>query len=98
MNHRRNSESKDVISFGPFSLFTAERLLKKVDEPITLGDRALDILIALAERAGEVVTHKELLSCVWPDVTVENASLRFHIAALRTALAMCRMLPVVGIV
>jgi DNA-binding winged helix-turn-helix (wHTH) protein len=55
MNDRRNSQPKDVLSFGPFSLFAAERLLKKADEPIPLGGRALDILIALAERAGEVV-------------------------------------------
>src|ERR1700689_3117738 len=86
MNDRRNSESKDVLSFGPFSLFAAERLLKKADEPIPLGGLALDILIALVERAGEVVTHKELISTVWPDVTVEEANLRFQMAALRKAL------------
>src|SRR5271169_3180580 len=86
MKDRRTSQPKDAISFGPFSLFVAERLLKKGDEPIPLGGRALDILIALAERAGEVVTHKELISTVWPDVTVEEANLRFQIAALRKAL------------
>ena len=86
MNDRRNSQSNDVLSFGPFSLFAAERLLKKADEPIPLGGRALDILIALAERAGEVVTHKELISTVWPDVTVEEGNLRFQMATLRKAL------------
>jgi predicted ATPase/DNA-binding winged helix-turn-helix (wHTH) protein len=86
MNDRRNSESKDILAFGPFSLFAAERLLKKGNEPIPLGGRALDILIALAERPGEVVTHKELISIVWPDVTVEEANLRFQMAALRKAL------------
>jgi predicted ATPase len=86
MNDRRNSQSKYVVSFGPFSLFAAERLLKKADEPIPLGDRALDLLIALAERAGEVVTHKELISTVWPDVTVEEGNLRFQMATLRKAL------------
>src|ERR1700689_4024071 len=86
MNDRRHSQPKDVLSFGPFSLFAAERLLKKAEEPIPLGGRALDILIALAERAGEVVTHKELISTVWPDVTVEEANLRFQMATLRKAL------------
>jgi DNA-binding winged helix-turn-helix (wHTH) protein len=86
MNDRRHSQPKDVLSFGPFSLFAAERLLKKAEEPIPLGGRALDILIALAERAGEVVTHKELISTVWPDVTVEEANLRFQMTALRKAL------------
>jgi predicted ATPase/DNA-binding winged helix-turn-helix (wHTH) protein len=58
----------------------------KADEPLQLGARALDILIALVERAGEVITHTELISRVWPDVTVEEANLRVHIAGLRKAL------------
>src|SRR5580658_2433680 len=86
MDDRRSSKSNDVVSFGPFSLFAAERLLKKADEPIPLGDRALDLLIALAERAGEVVTHKELISTVWPDVTVEEGNLRLQMTTLRKAL------------
>ena len=86
MSDHRNPEHKDVLSFGPFSLFAAERLLKKADEPIPLGGRALNVLIALVERAGEVVTHKELISSVWPDVSVEDANLRAQIAALRKAL------------
>jgi predicted ATPase/DNA-binding winged helix-turn-helix (wHTH) protein len=86
MNGHRNPQLQGALSFGPFSLFAVERLLKKGDEPVPLGGRALDILIALAERAGEVVTRKELISTVWPDVTVEEANLRFQIAALRKAL------------
>ena len=62
MNDRRSAHPKDVFFFDPFSLFAAERLLKKADEPIPLGGRALDILIALAERAGEVVPYQELIS------------------------------------
>src|ERR1700721_435023 len=80
------TEARNAISFGPFRLFVAERLLKKADKPIPLGGRALDILIALLERPGEVVPHKELISNVWPAVTVEEANLRFQMAALRKAL------------
>jgi hypothetical protein len=89
MNDRRNSQPRDVLSFGPFSLFAAERLLKKADKPIALGGRALDILIALVERPGEVVTNKELISAVWPDVVVEKGNLRFQMATLRKALDKC---------
>src|SRR5579863_5961711 len=73
-------------SFGPFRLFTTERQLKKGDEPLQLGGRALDTLITLVERAGEVVTQRELISRVWPDVTVEEGNLRVHIASLRKTL------------
>src|SRR5271168_1068938 len=86
MNDRRNSQPWDVLSFGPFGLFPAERLLKKADKPIALGGRALDILIALVERAGEVVTNKELISAVWPDVVVEKGNLRFQMTTLRKTL------------
>src|SRR5271170_6289920 len=86
MSDSRNFQPEDVLSFGPFNLFAAERLLKKADEPIALGGRAIDILIALVEQAGEVVPQRELISRVWPLVTVEDANLRFQIAALRKAL------------
>jgi DNA-binding winged helix-turn-helix (wHTH) protein len=75
-----------VVSFGPFRLFAAERLLKKGDEALQVRARALDTLIALIERAGEVVTQRELISRVWPDVTVEEANLRVNIGSLRKAL------------
>ena len=75
-----------LASFGPFRLFAVERQLKKGDEEIPLGGRALDTLIALVERAGQVVTQRELISCVWPDVTVEDANLRVNVASLRKAL------------
>jgi hypothetical protein len=85
MNDRRNSQPRDVLSFGPFTLFPAERLLKKADKPTALGGPARDILIALVERAGEVVTNEELISAVWPDVVVEKGNLRFQMATLRKA-------------
>jgi predicted ATPase/DNA-binding winged helix-turn-helix (wHTH) protein len=75
-----------VASFGLFRLFAAERQLKKGDEPVQLGGRALDTLIALVERAGEVVSQEELIARVWPDVAVEEANLRVHIASLLKAL------------
>jgi predicted ATPase/DNA-binding winged helix-turn-helix (wHTH) protein len=83
---RDSSLSDDVVSFGPFVLLAAGRQLRKGDESVQLGGRALDTLIALVERAGEVVTQRELTARVWPDVTVDEANLRVHIASLRKAL------------
>ena len=76
----------EVFLFGPFRLLASERLLLKDGEPIALGSRALDILIALVEQAGEVVSHRDLFARVWSDVTVDDASLRVQIAGLRKAL------------
>ncbi len=80
------AQAKDVISFGPFSLSASGRLLTKDGTPVELGARALDILIALASRPNETVSKRDLLARVWPDVTVEESSLRFHMARLRKAL------------
>jgi predicted ATPase/DNA-binding winged helix-turn-helix (wHTH) protein len=80
------AQTRDVISFGPFSLVARERLLLKDGAPIELGERTLDTLIALASRPNEVLGKRDLMAMVWPDVTVEEGSLRFHIAGLRKAL------------
>jgi len=80
------AQVKDIMSFGPFSLVPSERLLTKEGAPVELGARALDILIALVSRPNEIVSKKDLLTRVWPHVTVEEGSLRFHIASLRRAL------------
>jgi len=74
------------LRFGPFELNVAERSLKKANQVIPLGGRAYDILIALLEKAGEVVAKSELIAKAWPDVTVEEGSLRVHLSALRKAL------------
>jgi len=74
------------ISFGPFHLFPARRSLLKGTEVVRLGSRALDLLIMLAERPGELVTHRDLLAHAWPDVFVEEANLRVQVAAIRKAL------------
>jgi predicted ATPase/DNA-binding winged helix-turn-helix (wHTH) protein len=78
--------ARSAISFGAFRLFPAERLLKRGDDVVRLGSRAFDILAALADRPGELVGTRELIDKVWPDVFLEEASLRFHIVQLRKAL------------
>jgi predicted ATPase/DNA-binding winged helix-turn-helix (wHTH) protein len=80
------SPSAIRLRFGPFELNVAERSLKKANQVIPIGGRAYDILISLLEKAGEVVTKAELIAKAWPDVTVEEGSLRVHLSALRKAL------------
>jgi predicted ATPase/DNA-binding winged helix-turn-helix (wHTH) protein len=74
------------LSFGPFKLLVNERLLAKEGVPVELGARALDILVVLTSTPNEIVSKKDLLSRVWPDVIVEEGSLRFHMNGLRKAL------------
>jgi predicted ATPase/DNA-binding winged helix-turn-helix (wHTH) protein len=76
----------DAIAFGPFHLFPAQHMLLEAGEPVRLGSRALEILVALVERPGEMVSKRELVARVWPDTVVEEGNLKAHIAALRKAL------------
>ena len=76
----------EVVHIGAFKLLPSQRLLMKDAEVIKLGSRSFDILLALADRPGEIVSQRELIEKVWPDVFVENVSLRVHVAALRKAL------------
>src|SRR5438445_1947397 len=74
------------FSFGPFHLIPTQRLLLEDEKPLRLGSRALDILIALVERPGELVSKRELIARVWPDTVVIEANLTVHVAALRRVL------------
>ena len=78
--------AEPAISFGPFHLLPSQRLLLEAGKPLRLGSRALDILIALIERAGEVIGKAELMNRVWPNTFVEGGNLKVHVAALRKAL------------
>src|SRR6516165_4593521 len=74
------------ISFGPFRLLPTQFLLLEGGKPVPLGSRALQILIVLLERPGELVSKQELMARVWPNVFVEPANLTVHISALRRML------------
>jgi predicted ATPase/DNA-binding winged helix-turn-helix (wHTH) protein len=78
--------AETVIAFGPFRLHPARHLLLKGARPVPIGSRALEILIALVDRAGELVTKDRLVTQAWPHSIVEESSLRAQIAALRRVL------------
>jgi predicted ATPase/DNA-binding winged helix-turn-helix (wHTH) protein len=82
--------SKDYVPinlhFGPFELSSMQRVLRRDGVAVSLGSRALDVLIYLARRPGEVVSKQELINHVWSGVTVEEGSIRVHVAAIRKAL------------
>jgi predicted ATPase/DNA-binding winged helix-turn-helix (wHTH) protein len=82
-----NPPAAGAVSFGPYLLHAGIRRLERDRTTVQLGDRAFDILCALTERAGEIMTHRELMVRVWGKVVVGAGSLRFHINALRKVLA-----------
>src|ERR1700732_1069951 len=67
---RETSPGEDAFLFGSFRLLPRQRLLLSGDEPVHLGGRALDILIALVERAGDLVSKKEFTARSRPNTLV----------------------------
>src|ERR1700741_5152613 len=72
--------------FASFELQLDERRLLKDGAAIPLRPRAFDLLAALVERAGHLVTKDELLDRVWPKMVVEEAALHVQVSALRKVL------------
>lgn len=75
-----------IFAFGRFQLFPSRRLLEENGKPVQLASRAFDLLLALVERRGSIVSKPELLQLVWPDTNVEEGSLRVSMAAVRKVL------------
>ncbi len=79
--------ARPEIVFGVFTLLPEHRRLLAGESVVKLGSRALDLLIHLASRPGEVISHRELTAAAWAGAQVEESNLRFQIGQLRKALA-----------
>jgi len=75
-----------VYEFGPYRLETAQRLLLNEGKGLTLAPKTFDLLQILVQSQGRVLTKKELMAALWPDIFVEESNLAFQISALRKVL------------
>jgi predicted ATPase/DNA-binding winged helix-turn-helix (wHTH) protein len=76
----------DTFVFGPFRLLPGRRELLAHGVPVTLGQRAFEILLMLVSRHGQLVTKDELMAEIWPGVVVEENNIQVHVSALRKVL------------
>ena len=74
------------VRFAAFELLSDKRLLLRDGTPLPLTPKAFDTLLFLIEHRDRVVTKDELLSSLWPDTVVEEATLSQHIYKIRKAL------------
>jgi DNA-binding winged helix-turn-helix (wHTH) protein/Tol biopolymer transport system component len=68
------------------TLIPEERLLLRDGQPVPLTPKAFDLLVVLATNPGRLLTKEHLLDAVWPDTTVEESNLSYHVFAIRKAL------------
>ena len=76
----------DRLRFGCFELRPAERRLLRNGEPVRLGVRAFDLLLALVQHPDRLLTKGELLDLAWPGLVVEEANVQVQVSALRKVL------------
>jgi len=83
-----------------FDLLVAERkLMRRGAEQalVPLGGRAFDVLLALVERGGGLVTKDELLQCAWPGLVVEESNVHVQVSHLRKLLGADAIATVAGL-
>src|SRR5215217_210209 len=74
------------FSFDDFEVDSARRILLKNGQAVALKPKTFDLLVALVERRGAIISKNDLLETVWENQFVEEKNLTVHIAALRKAL------------
>jgi predicted ATPase/DNA-binding winged helix-turn-helix (wHTH) protein len=83
--------------FGPYQLFVRERRLTGADaQPVAIGDRALDVLMALVREQGALVSKRDLFEAAWAGLVVEDGNLHVQISALRKLLGPAAIATVPG--
>jgi predicted ATPase/DNA-binding winged helix-turn-helix (wHTH) protein len=80
---------EECYEFASFRLYPKQRTLLVGTERVEIGGRALDLLLLLVSRAGEVVSLGDLMRIVWPNITVEEANIRVQMGIIRKVLSQC---------
>lgn len=78
--------SQHFYEFGRFRINTGDRVLLRDQEIVQLTPKVFDILLALVENSGQVISKDGLMKKVWPDTFVEDGNLTQNISLLRKAL------------
>src|ERR1051325_5128191 len=74
------------VDFGPFRLDASNSRLLRDGKPVALTPKAFDVLRYLTSQPDRLVTKSELLSAVWPDVLVTDASIKVCVREIRKSL------------
>lgn len=81
-----SNKIKHLYAFEDFRLDTETSSLWQDGELVSVSPKALDVLVLLVERSGEIVSREELLEKVWHETFVEEANINYTISLLRKSL------------
>jgi DNA-binding winged helix-turn-helix (wHTH) protein len=89
-NSRSLAADGVALEFGRFRALLRQRQLLADGTPVEIGTRAFELLVALLEANGSLVTKNELLARAWPGIVVSQENLKVQISALRRVLGESR--------
>ncbi len=72
--------------FGPFHLNVSDRVLLRDGQSVPLTPKAFDLLLALVENRGHLLSKEALITQVWPNTFIEENNLAVHVSKLRKIL------------
>ena len=79
-------EGQPVAKVGDWDVHAERNELTRGGVAVRLEPRSMDLLVALAARAGAVASREELFAAVWPGMVVGDEALSQGITKLRRAL------------
>jgi predicted ATPase/DNA-binding winged helix-turn-helix (wHTH) protein len=79
-----------VYRAGGWEVDLAQRQLRSNGVPVPIGGRAFDIIGALVQSDGGLISKDELVRQVWPAQRVDEHTLPVHISAIRKAFGASR--------
>ena len=85
--HAQPAAAEPVLTFGDVQIDLARRIVTRGGEPVKLTPTEYALLRLLAQHAGRVLTHRQILKEVWgPQYADETHYLRVYFAQLRQKL------------
>lgn len=82
----RTSSGQRTYEFGDFRLDADHLMLYRGTQEVPLAPKAVETLLALVERSGEIVRKEELIERIWPDSFVDESNLFLYLSVLRKTL------------
>lgn len=78
---------EDGLAFGRWRIFPRRRQIQTTEgDHLSLGSRAFDLLLALMEARGGLLTKDDLLARIWPGTVVAENNIQVQISNLRRVL------------
>jgi Tol biopolymer transport system component/DNA-binding winged helix-turn-helix (wHTH) protein len=81
-----SNAASSLYEFGSYRVDVEQRTFTREGRTVPLAPKTFELLLLLVRSPGRAFSKQELMTALWPDVSVEEANLSFQISTLRKAL------------